>query len=63
MSADEKKPRQTFDQEFIDGAVKLVTQEGCRVAAEVKAVGIRTRSFEGQRAYRLRTDLRRNPQN
>lgn len=63
MSADEKKPRRTFDQEFFDGAVALVTQEGYRVAAEAKAVGIRTRSFEGQRAYRLRTDLRRNPQN
>ena len=63
MSTNEKKPRRTFDQDFIDVAVKLVTQEGCRVAAEAKAVGIRTRSYEGQRAYRLRTDLRRNPQN
>ena len=27
MSTNEKKPRRTFDQDFIDGAVKLVTQE------------------------------------
>ncbi len=28
MSTKEKKPRRTLDQKFIDGAVKLVTQEG-----------------------------------
>ena len=27
MSTKEKKPRRTLDQDFIDGAVKLVTQE------------------------------------
>lgn len=28
MSTKEKKPRRTLDQDFIDNAVKLVTQEG-----------------------------------
>ena len=28
MSTTERKPRRTLDQEFIDGAVKLVAQEG-----------------------------------
>ena len=28
MSTNERKPRRTFDQDFIAGAVKLVTQEG-----------------------------------
>ena len=32
MSTNEKKPRRTFDQDFIDGAVKLVTQEGYSLA-------------------------------
>jgi hypothetical protein len=27
MSTQEKKPRRTLDQDFIDGAAKLVTQE------------------------------------
>ena len=27
MSTEEMKPRRTLDQDFIDGAVKLVTQE------------------------------------
>jgi transposase len=40
MSTNEKKPRRTFDQEFIDGAVKLVTQEGYSLAAAAKAVDV-----------------------
>ena len=40
MSTNEKKPRRTFDQDFIDGAVKLVTQEGYSLAAAAKAVDI-----------------------
>ena len=28
MSTEERKPSRTLDQEFIDGAVKLVAQEG-----------------------------------
>ena len=28
MSTTKRKPRRTFDQDFIDGAVKLVAQEG-----------------------------------
>jgi len=40
MSTNEKKPRRTFDQDFIDGAVKLVTQEGYSLAAAAKAVDV-----------------------
>ena len=40
MSTNEKKPRRTFDQDFIDGAVKLVTQEGYSLAAAAKAVNV-----------------------
>ena len=37
MPTNEKKPRRTFDQDFIDGAVKLVTQDGYSLAAAAKA--------------------------
>ena len=40
MSTNEKKSRRTFDQDFIDGAVKLVTQEGYSLAAAAKAVDV-----------------------
>ena len=40
MPTNEKKPRRTFDQDFIDGAVKLVTQEGYSLAAAAKAVDV-----------------------
>ena len=40
MSTNEKKPRRTFDQDFIDGAVKIVTQEGYSLAAAAKAVDV-----------------------
>jgi transposase len=40
MSTNEKKPRRTFDQDFIDGAVKLVTLEGYSLAAAAKAVDV-----------------------
>jgi transposase len=40
MSTNKKKPRRTFDQDFIDGAVKLVTQEGYSLAAAAKAVDV-----------------------
>jgi transposase len=40
MSTNEKKPRRTFDLDFIDGAVKLVTQEGYSLAAAAKAVNV-----------------------
>ena len=40
MSINEKKPRRTFDQDFIDGAVNLVTQEGYSLAAAAKAVDV-----------------------
>jgi transposase len=40
MSTNEKKPRRTFDQDFIDGAVKLVTQEGYRLAVAAKTVDV-----------------------
>ena len=40
MSTNEKKPRRTFDLDFIDGAVKLVTQEGYSLAAAAKAVDV-----------------------
>ena len=40
MSTNEKKPRRTFDQDFIDGAVKLVTQEGYSLAAAAKAKAV-----------------------
>lgn len=40
MSANEKKPRRNFDQEFINGAVKLVTHEGYSLAAAAKAVNV-----------------------
>jgi transposase len=40
MSTNEKKTRRTFDQDFIDGAVKLVTQEGYSLAAAAKAVDV-----------------------
>jgi transposase len=40
MSTNEKKPRRTFDQDFIDGAVKLVTQEGYSLADAAKAVDV-----------------------
>jgi transposase len=40
MSTNEKKNRRTFDQDFIDGAVKLVTQEGYSLAAAAKAVDV-----------------------
>jgi transposase len=40
MSTNEKKPRRTFDQDFIGGAVKLVTQEGYSLAAAAKAVNV-----------------------
>ena len=40
MSTNEKKPRRTFDQDFIDGAVKLVTQEGYSLEAAAKAVDV-----------------------
>ena len=33
MSTNEKKPRRTFDREFIESAVKLVTSEGYSLAA------------------------------
>ena len=38
MSANEKKPRRNFDQEFINDAVNLVTHEGYSLAAASKAV-------------------------
>jgi hypothetical protein len=38
MSTNEKKNRRTFDQDFIDGAVKLVTQEGYSLAAATSPV-------------------------
>ena len=40
MPTNEKKPRRTFDQDFIDGAVKLVTQEGYSLAAAAKAKAV-----------------------
>jgi transposase len=40
MSTNQKKSRWTFDQDFIDGAVKLVTQEGYSLAAAAKAVNV-----------------------
>ena len=40
MSTNEKKPRRTFDQDFIDGAFKLVTREGYSLAAAAKAVNV-----------------------
>jgi transposase len=40
MSTNEKKPRRTFDQDFIDGTVELVTQEGYSLAAAAKAVDV-----------------------
>jgi transposase len=40
MSTNEKKPSRTFDQDFIDGADKLVTQEGYSLAAAAKAVDV-----------------------
>ena len=40
MTTNEKKPRRTLGQDFIDGAVKLVTREGYSPAAAVKAVNI-----------------------
>jgi transposase len=40
MSTNEKKPPRTFDQDLIDGAVKLVTREGYSLAAAAKAVNV-----------------------
>jgi transposase len=40
MSTNEKKPRRTFDREFIESAVKLVTSEGYSLAAAAKAVSV-----------------------
>jgi hypothetical protein len=40
MSTNEKKQRRTFDQDFIDGSVKLVTSEGYSLAASVKAFNV-----------------------
>jgi hypothetical protein len=39
-STNEKEPRRAFDQYFIDGAVKLVTQSGYSLAAAAKAVDV-----------------------
>jgi len=38
MSTNEKKPRQTLDHDFIDGAGKLDTQEGTILAVAAEAV-------------------------
>jgi|LakMenEpi03Aug12_release.lakeMendotaPanAssembly.Ray.scaffolds.fasta_scaffold4354341_1 hypothetical protein len=38
MSTNEKKPRQTLDHDFIDGAGKLVTQERTILAVAAKTV-------------------------
>jgi transposase-like protein len=35
-----RNPRRTFDQDFIHGAVKLVTQEGDSLATAAKAVDV-----------------------
>jgi transposase len=40
MSTNEKKPRRTFDREFIESAVKLVTSEGYSLTAAAKAVNV-----------------------
>ena len=40
MSTNKKKPRRTLDQDFIDGAVNLVTQEGDSLASAAKAVHV-----------------------
>ena len=40
MSTNEKKPRRTFEREFIESAVKLVTSEGYSLAAAAKAVNV-----------------------
>jgi transposase-like protein len=40
MSTNEKKPRRTFDREFIESAVKLVTSEGYSLAAAAKTVNV-----------------------
>jgi transposase len=40
MSTNENKPRRTFDQDVIDGAVKLVTLEGYSLAAAAKAMNV-----------------------
>jgi hypothetical protein len=69
MSTNEKKPRRTFDQDFIDGAVKLVTQEGYSLALRPRPLMFPTRLFVNgaknnrSRAPRRATRLESNNSN